>query len=181
MSSSNKTELGLNLWLGGDKPKREDFCNDNLIIDKQITEHKNDVSYHVSQEDREKWNKNVHCGVYYGSGESVRNIQTGCPFKPSVILIFGVGVSPEVWDKTLGKGFVYVGAVLKLLTNLKIKVLSALQTVQRAGKYLSIASNGLKCRRIHQVSLLLLKIQNRCHLTMKIPSMTELFLKTMMI
>lgn len=36
MSSSNKTELGLNLWLGGDKPKREDFCNDNLIIDKQI-------------------------------------------------------------------------------------------------------------------------------------------------
>ena len=109
MSSSNKTELGLNLWLGGDKPKREDFCNDNLIIDKQITEHKNDVSYHVSQEDREKWNKNVHCGVYYGSGESVRNIQTGCPFKPSVILIFGVGVSPEVWDKTLGKGFVYVG------------------------------------------------------------------------
>ena len=48
MSSSNKTELGLNLWLGGDKPKREDFCNDNLIIDKQITEHKNDVSYHVS-------------------------------------------------------------------------------------------------------------------------------------
>ena len=82
MSSSNKTELGLNLWLGGDKPKREDFCNDNLIIDKQITEHKNDVSYHVSQEDREKWNKNVHCGVYYGSGESVRSIQTGCPFKP---------------------------------------------------------------------------------------------------
>ena len=36
MSSTNKTEIGLNLWLGGDKPKREDFCNDNLIIDKQI-------------------------------------------------------------------------------------------------------------------------------------------------
>ena len=31
MSSSNKTELGLNLWLGGDKPKREDFCNDNFL------------------------------------------------------------------------------------------------------------------------------------------------------
>ena len=27
MSSTNKTEIGLNLWLGGDKPKREDFCN----------------------------------------------------------------------------------------------------------------------------------------------------------
>lgn len=44
MSSTNKTEIGLNLWLGGDKPKREDFCNDNLIIDKQIIDHKNDMS-----------------------------------------------------------------------------------------------------------------------------------------
>ena len=130
MSSSNKTELGLNLWLGGDKPKREDFCNDNSIIDKQITEHKNDVSYHVSQEDREKWNKNVHCGVYYGSGESVRNIQTGCPFKPSVILIFGVGVSPEVWDKTLGKGFGYVGFASTHGTSNGVQLLDGRKTIK---------------------------------------------------
>lgn len=52
MSSTNKTEIGLNLWLGGDKPKREDFCNDNLIIDKQIIDHKNDMSCHVSEEER---------------------------------------------------------------------------------------------------------------------------------
>ena len=52
MSSTNKTEIGLNLWLGGDKPKREDFCNDNLIIDKQIIDHKIDMSCHVSEEER---------------------------------------------------------------------------------------------------------------------------------
>ena len=57
MSSTNKTEIGLNLWLGGDKPKREDFCNDNLIIDKQIIDHKNDMSCHVSEEERNKWKK----------------------------------------------------------------------------------------------------------------------------
>ena len=57
MSSSNKTELGLNLWLGGDKPKREDFCNDKLSVDKEITIHKNDISYHVAQEQREKCKK----------------------------------------------------------------------------------------------------------------------------
>ena len=78
MSSTNKTEIGLNLWLGGDKPKREDFCNDNLIIDKQIIDHKNDMSCHVSEEERNKWNTNVYCNIYYGNNESVREIATAC-------------------------------------------------------------------------------------------------------
>ena len=62
MSSSNKTELGLNLWLGGDKPKREDFCNDNLIIDKQITEHKNDVLYQLTESPQE--DEQIYVGAY---------------------------------------------------------------------------------------------------------------------
>ncbi|MEG2124342.1 MAG: hypothetical protein RRY14_00660, partial [Hydrogenoanaerobacterium sp.] len=37
MSSSSKTSLGLNMWVGSDKPKREDFCRDNEITDKTIT------------------------------------------------------------------------------------------------------------------------------------------------
>ncbi|MEG0258183.1 MAG: hypothetical protein RR632_07760 [Christensenella sp.] len=36
MSSSSKTSLGLNMWVGSDKPKREDFCRDNEITDKTI-------------------------------------------------------------------------------------------------------------------------------------------------
>ena len=86
MSSTNKTEIGLNLWLGGDKPKREDFCNDNLIIDKQIIDHKNDMSCHVSEEERNKWNTNVYCNIYYGNNESVREIATACPFDRAQLL-----------------------------------------------------------------------------------------------
>lgn len=37
MSSSNKTPLGLNIWAGTDKPKREDFNEDNQIIDAEIS------------------------------------------------------------------------------------------------------------------------------------------------
>ena len=92
MSSTNKTEIGLNLWLGGDKPKREDFCNDNLIIDKQIIDHKNDMSCHVSEEERNKWNTNVYCNIYYGNNESVREIATACPFDPSAVIIFPTGL-----------------------------------------------------------------------------------------
>ena len=97
MSSTNKTEIGLNLWLGGDKPKREDFCNDNLIIDKQIIDHKNDMSCHVSEEERNKWNTNVYCNIYYGNNESVREIATACPFDPSAVIIF-----PQALPLTFG-------------------------------------------------------------------------------
>ncbi|MCI5735512.1 MAG: hypothetical protein SOY48_07780 [Eubacterium sp.] len=107
MSSSNKTGIGLNLWLGGDKPKREDFCNDNIIIDKQITDHKKDMSCHVSEEERNKWNTNIFCDIYYGDNESMRDIDTGCPFNPSAVIIFPSGVTPHVWDASNGRGYIY--------------------------------------------------------------------------
>lgn len=98
MSSTNKTEIGLNLWLlVGTKHKREDFCNDNLIIDKQIIDHKNDMSCHVSEEERNKWNTNVYCNIYYGNNESVREIATACPFDRAQLIIFPTGVTPHVW------------------------------------------------------------------------------------
>ncbi|MBE5980896.1 MAG: hypothetical protein E7249_17515 [Paenibacillaceae bacterium] len=37
MSSTNKTSLGLNMWEASDKPVRQDFVNDNTIIDEKIT------------------------------------------------------------------------------------------------------------------------------------------------
>ncbi len=37
MSSTNKTSLGLNMWEASDKPVRQDFINDNVIIDEKIT------------------------------------------------------------------------------------------------------------------------------------------------
>ena len=38
MSSTNKTSLGLNMWEASDKPVRQDFVNDNTIIDEKITQ-----------------------------------------------------------------------------------------------------------------------------------------------
>ena len=36
MSSTNKTSLGLNKWEASDKPVRQDFVNDNVIIDTNL-------------------------------------------------------------------------------------------------------------------------------------------------
>lgn len=43
MASTNKTEtLGLNQWIGSDKPKMEDFNSDNRLIDTALAGHRAD-------------------------------------------------------------------------------------------------------------------------------------------
>ena len=44
MSSTNKTSLGLNMWEASDKPVRQDFVNDNVIIDEKISKLNNNLS-----------------------------------------------------------------------------------------------------------------------------------------
>ncbi|WP_313184541.1 hypothetical protein [Lacrimispora sp.] len=44
MSSTNKTSLGLNMWEASDKPVRQDFVNDNVIIDEKITKLNSDLN-----------------------------------------------------------------------------------------------------------------------------------------
>ena len=43
MSSTNKTSLGLNMWEASDKPVRQDFVNDNAIINEKITKLNSDL------------------------------------------------------------------------------------------------------------------------------------------
>ncbi|KEZ91082.1 hypothetical protein [Lacrimispora celerecrescens] len=43
MSSTNKTSLGLNMWEASDKPVRQDFINDNVIINEKITKLNSDI------------------------------------------------------------------------------------------------------------------------------------------
>jgi hypothetical protein len=43
MSSTNKTSLGLNKWEASDKPVRQDFVNDNVIIDEKIAKLNSDL------------------------------------------------------------------------------------------------------------------------------------------
>lgn len=44
MSSTNKTSLGLNMWEASDKPVRQDFVNDNVIIDEKVSELNNNLA-----------------------------------------------------------------------------------------------------------------------------------------
>lgn len=110
MSSTNKTEnLGLNQWIASDKPKRADFNYDNEIIDTALTQHKADLQTHISQAEREKWNSPVYCGVYFGDGERTRLIETGCPFEPLFVLVFGASRPVSVSDFSESKKYNYFG------------------------------------------------------------------------
>ena len=89
MSSTNKTKnLGLNSWIGSDKPERIDFNTDNEKLDKVITEHIQDTVVHIDDSEREKWNNYMFTGMYYGDGSLTRTITTSCPFEARIGFVF---------------------------------------------------------------------------------------------
>ena len=54
MSSSNKTNyLGLNQFVGSDKPKMEDFNADNRLLDEKIQQHIQS-QLHLTEQQRER-------------------------------------------------------------------------------------------------------------------------------
>ena len=93
MPTSNKTpNLGLNNWVGTDKPKRSDFVEDNLLLDAALGGHISDMDVHFSAADREKWNDPVVQNVYSGTGQAefVLNFE----FSPKVVLVFCYNKGP---------------------------------------------------------------------------------------
>lgn len=59
MSSTNKTSLGLNMWEASDKPVRQDFVNDNIIIDEKITKLNSDLVLKANVSDLVNTNSNL--------------------------------------------------------------------------------------------------------------------------
>ena len=51
MSSTNKTSLGLNMWEASDKPVRQDFVNDNVIVNEKITKLNSDIALKANSSD----------------------------------------------------------------------------------------------------------------------------------
>ncbi|WP_026892172.1 hypothetical protein [Lacrimispora aerotolerans] len=51
MSSTNKTSLGLNMWEASDKPVRQDFVNDNIIIDEEVSKLNSRLNEKANAED----------------------------------------------------------------------------------------------------------------------------------
>lgn len=69
MPSTNKTpKLGLNSWVESDKPRREDFVQDNTILDTILSEHLADAVQHLTETDRLKLNEGVVVGSRTGTG-----------------------------------------------------------------------------------------------------------------
>lgn len=112
MSSTNKTSnLGLNKWIGTDKPRRTDFVRDNEIIDAEITNHKNNSTVHVSSAEKNKWNNYIYVDTYFGDGASSRTVNTDCPFSASFGIVFAGNRPASVVKTSTSQKVNYVGMI----------------------------------------------------------------------
>lgn len=88
MPTNNKTNIGLNSWLGTDKPKRSDFVNDNVLLDSVLTGHFNDMSKHLSAQDRTLLTQGFVMGTYTGDDQATQNITL--PFEAKFVIVFAM-------------------------------------------------------------------------------------------
>ncbi len=87
MPSTNKTpKLGLNSWVESDKPRREDFVQDNSILDTIISEHFADAVQHLTTADRLKLNDGLVVGSRTGTGAEEATISLD--FEPKLFVIY---------------------------------------------------------------------------------------------
>ena len=91
-TSNKTTNLGLNNWVGTDKPKRSDFVEDNLLLDETVGGHILDAAAHFSAADREKWDDPVAQNIYSGTGAAEFTLNFG--FSPKVVFVFCYNKSP---------------------------------------------------------------------------------------
>lgn len=130
MSSTYKTtNLGLNQFVGSDRPKMEDFNFDNQQIDQKFQEHVLS-NLHLTEQQREQLGKaSYQIGSYSGDGQASRTIAVEGEI--GFGLIFMVG---EVFNQTVtSSGDTYVYA--------------AIITPQGCSKGVSIAEGGFTVRR----------------------------------
>ncbi|WP_312643361.1 hypothetical protein [Hydrogenoanaerobacterium sp.] len=133
MPSTHKTSfLNLNQWLGGDKPKREDFNSDNLNIDNGIKNHVQNAVAHVSEVDRSAWNSGVFTvGSYIGDTLSTRTIELG--FRPRMVILFTADRTLNEYKQTFDTNNVYAAIYTPLGASLGIAATSTGFTVQNNG------------------------------------------------
>ncbi len=86
MPTNNKTSLGLNSWIGTDKPKRSDFVEDNTTINTLLTTHFNDTAKHLSAADHALLTEGFVLGNYTGNGAIAQEITL--PFEPRIVFVF---------------------------------------------------------------------------------------------
>lgn len=78
MPSTNKTNhLGLNQWQESDRPVRNDFNSDNLLVDTALGEHLANGDIHVTAEEKSYIKDWLLSYSYTGTGESSRAFVLG--------------------------------------------------------------------------------------------------------
>lgn len=114
MPSSNKTPyLGLNKFVGTDKPKMADFNADNQILDDRFQAHEENKTLHLSPENLQALAKgDFVLGSYVGNGAYERTVSLG--FKPAFGILFGVGMPLMAFDANLMTNTIFGGFFSKL-------------------------------------------------------------------
>lgn len=87
MPTNNKTALGLNSWVGTDKPMRADFVADNVLLDSLLTGHFNDTQKHLSPADRALLTEGFVLARYTGNGAGSQDITL--PFEAKIVIVYG--------------------------------------------------------------------------------------------
>lgn len=125
MSSSNKTSyLGLNQFIGSDKPKMEDFNTDNRLLDEKIQQHLQS-QLHLNEQQRKRLESPSYLiGSYTGDGTAKRTILVEQPIGFGFVFMVGEGLHYAV--TTLGENHIF----------------SAVMTPKGCSKGISITSGG---------------------------------------
>ena len=152
MSSTNKTNnLGLNSWIGSDKPQRIDFNRDNEIIDNVLSQHINDAVVHITQQERELWNSFLCTGIYFGDSTTQRVISLDVDFEVSMVVVFASGRPISVTNFSNQKSITYLAlatksantAVIKLNDDFKSITVKQESVPTMQNEYATLNENGV--------------------------------------
>ncbi len=113
MSSTNKTGyLGLNAWLGTDRPQRIDFVDDNNKIDTAMKNHVNNNTAHCTSSEKAKIQNPYVMVSYVGTGTETNVITLDCI--PKFIIVFQKDTPPMQTDSS---GNVLINYVVTATSN----------------------------------------------------------------
>ncbi|MEE0060705.1 MAG: hypothetical protein UE295_07755 [Acutalibacteraceae bacterium] len=113
MSSTNKTSyLGLNAWLGSDRPQRIDFVDDNNKIDTAMKNHVNNNNMHCTSTEKAKIQNPYKMFSYVGTGTETNSFTI--EFQPKFMIVFKKDTPPVQTDTS---GNILINYVVTAVSN----------------------------------------------------------------
>lgn len=148
MPTTNKTpNLGLNNWVGTDKPKRSDFVEDNTLLDTVIGSHLADKAAHFSADDRTVLEKPIVTGTIGGNG--LESCEFELPFAPRAVFVFLCYHPMSEYDANKKYTFINAAAAITsantpgiVIGGNKVKLSQSLTEPQAGGYFINMNQNG---------------------------------------